>query len=356
MFLDFKYECNEIFKTSFVKAFMILLLSVERVEADTLPVCEGDCEAYNAPQAEYLAHEVIWNLDLAIEAQPIYSQDPQQIFSELFHVVNRTGKSIAGLTETLVDLSSMHWSARLECERKPANTARRCFVMSEDSEDFELVDIITGLITGTDQPAREPRPAVSASTSMFFRGKAVVKPSAQVRVLVGWPTIGVQNLPVEWRKPITEAIFMILGHEKLHVDNFLQHLPQVAEIVLHPPVTSFEVLPGEEPFEKLDVAARAAAVQQINKMLYDPQYSDCKRMNCIYDGKGSDCSKESEHLPKRLAAQWEAPQEWNPDGWDSLKLGMFIDQGSHYPGLKSPGDFKAPNKQFEFRWTQQASR
>lgn len=356
MFLDLKYECYQISKISFVKACIVLFLSVERVEADSLPVCEGDCEAYNSPQAEYLAHEVVWNLDLAIEAQPIYSQDPQQIFSELFHVVNRDGKSIAGLTETLIDLNAIHWSARLQCEKKRENIKRRCFVVNEDTEDFEIVDVITGLITGIDPPEKKTQPPVSAFTSMFYNGKSVVQPHAQVRVLVGWPTLGVQNLPSEWRRPITEAIYMVLGHEKLHVDNFLRHLPQIAEIVLHPTVNSFDVLPGEEPFEKLDEAARAAAIQQINKMLYDPQYSDCKRMNCIYDGKGSDCSKESEHLPKRLAAEWQAPPEWNADGWDSLKLGMFIDQEAHYPGLKTPEDFRGLDKPFEFRWSQQASR
>ncbi len=353
MFLELKYESKQIFKTSFIQVFIVLVLSVERVEADALPVCEGDCETYYAPQAEYVAHEVMWNLDLAIEAQPIYAQDPQQVFFELFQVVNRDGKAIAGLTETLVDLSTMHWSARLECERKPENVAKRCFVVN-DSSSFDLVDLITG---GSDQESEDPHyNGISASTSTFYQGKAVVKPHAQVRVSVGWPAVGVQNLPTEWKKPITEAIFLILGHEKLHVDAFLQHLPKIAEIVLHPPLTSFEVLPGEEPFEKLDVEARAAAIQQINKMLYDPQYSDCKRLNCSYDGKGSDCSKESEHQPKRLAAQWEAPPEWNPDGWESLKLGMFIDQDSQYPGLKTPDDFTARDKRFDFRWTEQASR
>lgn len=359
MFLKLNYAYKRHFKISLVKAFIVFMLSIERVDAEgtQFATCEGDCEGYSSPQAEYLAKEVTWKLDLAIEAQPIYSQDPREIFAQLFHVVNRDGQMIAGLTETMVDLSSVHWSARISCEKKPANQPRNCYIVNPNEENFEIVDLIKDLITGgpENKPSEELfEHGLSASTSMFYKGKGVVRPRAQVRVFVGWPTIGLQNIPVEWKKPITEAIFMILGHEKLHVDNFIRHLPEIAEIVLHPPVTSFEVLPGEDPFEKLDVAARAAAVQQINKKLYDPDYSDCKRMNCIYDGKGPDCKGSAEHTEQRLAAEWETPQEWNPKGWDVMKLGMFIDKNAQYPGLKSPNDFKIP-KRFDFRWSQEAS-
>lgn len=341
-------------KVPFIKALIVFVLLVEKVEAEAVhPAgCEGDCDVIAPTQEEFVAQEIQWDLDLAIEAKPVYGNNPEQIFSQLFHAVDKDGKKIAGLTDTKIDLSHLHWSAHLECETPSRVMPTRTCYVTDGTPRFELVDLITG---GPEyKPESDPfHQGAVATTNYFYRGKPVVRPKVKVRVFIGWPTVGIASLPLEWRKPILDSIYLILGHEKLHVDNFMAHLPRVASALLHPNVTSFELLPGEDPQVKFNEVARAAAVEALNRELFDPTYSGCKRMNCEYDGKGPNCAEvaATDH-ERRVAATWNAPHPMTEEGFGELKLKMFVDNGAHYPGPKSPVDFKLPQP-FEFRWAQQ---
>lgn len=335
------------------QGFLVLFLAVSQVEARMVhPTgCLGNCETVSRETKETVARQISWDMDLAIEAIPVWEKEPREIFDKLFHAVGKDGEQIAGLTQTEINLNGVRWTAGLDCEIPTSpEAARRCYV-TDGTARFEWYHVITG---GPEEKVGDANPlseGITAVTDGYFKGLPVARPRVTVRVQVGWPSIGLQNLPEEWRRPVMESIYLILGHEKLHVDNFIEHLPLVTEAILHPPLTEFEVLPGEDPLEKLNEVARATALEHINQVLYDPKYSNCKRMNCVFDGKGPECENgHLDHLDRTLAASWSAPMEWNPKGWEEQHLKMLIDRGSQFPGQKAPQDFLYP-RPFEFRWS-----
>jgi hypothetical protein len=247
------------------------------------------------------------------------------------------------VTEASVEIRGLEWIAATDCDEPDENGAIYCHV-TDGTPRFQWSDLLTGGTTLT--PKTDGRVRVKAMGT--YQGQPVVRPRVSIVVKIGWPVRGVKSLPPQWRTAIVEAIYLILGHEKLHVDNFLTHLPEVASAILSPDIYEYAILPGEDAKQKLNRVAHQMVTHKINKILFDEEESHCEKLNCIYDGKGPDCEPlQGQERRKLQIGSWEIG---GPDGIADAQ--MFVDEGSHYPGPVSPLDFNYPTK-FSFVWREQ---